>query len=222
MIFSFTLSHIIPLCRFLQVLAIDRDTGENGRVTYSIKSGKGKAKFRINADTGVIYAAKPFETDAEYDISVRAEDNGLPKKSQTVLVSVIVVDTPTSKENVNPPQIKTNDQRVEVTENDNPGFLVTLIQAYDEDNDQLWFDIIGMYLFCPYLFILLNHIRIWFLTLPLLPVQQPVPRPDTPKKHILWLINIDCGKRKTFLQYQLHRTQRTLSDRTRIRIRCRS
>lgn len=129
------------------MLAIDRDTGENGRVTYSIKSGKGKAKFRINADTGVIYAAKQFESDAEYDIIVRAEDNGLPKKSQTTLVSVIVVDTPTSKENANPPQIKTSDQHVEVTENDNPGFLVTLIQAYDDDNDQLWFDIIGMYLF---------------------------------------------------------------------------
>lgn len=128
-----------------QVLAIDRDIGENGRVTYSIKSGKGKAKFRIDADTGVIQAAKPFESDAEYDIIVRAEDNGLPKKSQTTLVSVIVVDTPTSKENANPPQIKTSDQRVEVTENDNPGFLVTLIQAYDEDNDQLWFNIIGTY-----------------------------------------------------------------------------
>lgn len=120
--------------------------GENGRVTYLIKSGKGKAKFRINADTGVIYAAKQFEPDAEYDIIVRAEDNGLPKKSQTTLVSVIVVDMPTSKENnAHPPQIKTNDQHVEVTENDNPGFLVTLIQAYDDDNDQLWFDIIGTY-----------------------------------------------------------------------------
>lgn len=126
------------------MLAIDNDIGENGRVTYSIKSGKGKAKFRINGDTGVIYAAKQFEPDTEYDIIVRAEDNGLPKKSQTTLVSVIVVNTPTSKENINKPQIKINDQHVEVTENDNPGFLVTLIQAYDDDNDQLWFDIIGM------------------------------------------------------------------------------
>lgn len=127
-------------------MAIDRDIGENGRVTYSIKSGKGKAKFRINPDTGVIYAAKQFEPDATYDIVVRAEDNGLPKKSQTALVNVIVAVTPTSKENNHAPQIKTNSQHVEVTENDNPGFLVTLIQAYDEDNDQLWFDIIGMYI----------------------------------------------------------------------------
>lgn len=122
------------------MLAIDRDSGENGRVTYSIKPGKGKAKFRIHPDTGVIYAAKTFEPDTEYDLIVRAEDNGLPKKTQTTLVSVFVVAT--SEENAHSPQIKTSDQHVEVTENDLPGFLVTLIQAYDDDNDQLWFDII--------------------------------------------------------------------------------
>lgn len=138
------------------MLAIDRDLGENGRVTYSIKSGKGKAKFRINADTGTIYAAKPFEADAEYEILVRAEDNGLPKKSGTTLVSIFVVDAPTSTENIHPPQIKISDQRVEVTENDNPGFLVTLIQAYDEDNDQLWFDIIGMFDFETFIYIQSN------------------------------------------------------------------
>lgn len=126
---------------FFQVLAIDRDIGENGRVTYSIKPGKGKAKFRIHPDTGVVYAAKTFEPDTEYDLHVRAEDNGLPKKSQTALVTVIVLST--LNENEHSPQIKTNDQHVDITENDVPGFLVTLIQAYDEDNDHLWFDIIG-------------------------------------------------------------------------------
>lgn len=126
---------------FFQVLAIDRDIGENGRVTYSIKPGKGKAKFRIHPDTGVVYAAKTFEPDTEYDLVVRAEDNGLPKKTQTTLVSVIVLSI--QNENVHAPQIRTNDQHVDVTENDAHGFLVTLIQAHDEDNDHLWFDIIG-------------------------------------------------------------------------------
>lgn len=50
---------------------------------------------------------------------------------------------PALKENKHPPQIKTNDQHVDITESDVPGFLVTLIQAHDEDNDHLWFDIIG-------------------------------------------------------------------------------
>ena len=128
---------------FLQVLAIDRDAGENGRVTYSIKSGKGKAKFRIHPDTGVIYAAKTFEADTEFDLMVRAEDNGVPKKAQMARVTVVVVDVPKTSEH--PPQIKISDHHVEVTENDNPGFLVTLVQAFDQDDDQLWYDIIGMY-----------------------------------------------------------------------------
>ncbi|XP_037031417.1 fat-like cadherin-related tumor suppressor homolog isoform X7 [Bradysia coprophila] len=124
-----------------QVLANDQDTGENGRVTYAIKSGKGKAKFRIHPDTGVIYAAKTFEPESEFDLTVRAEDNGVPKRAQMARVSIVVVSIP--KESEHPPRIKTSDQHVEVTENDSPGYLVTLVQAYDEDNDQLWFDIVG-------------------------------------------------------------------------------
>lgn len=82
---------------------------------------------------------------------VRAEDNGVPKRSSTARVNVVVVPVPkTSKHR---PQIKTNDQHVEVTESDNPGFLVTLVQAYDEDDDQLWFDIIGKFVFICLVFI---------------------------------------------------------------------
>ncbi|XP_037908128.1 fat-like cadherin-related tumor suppressor homolog isoform X10 [Hermetia illucens] len=123
-----------------RVLAIDNDAGENGRVTYAIKSGKGKAKFRIHPDTGVIYAAKVFEPDTEYDLAIRAEDNGQPKRSQTIRVNVVVVPIP--KESEHPPVIKMMDQKVDVTENDRPGYFVALIQATDDDNDQLWYDIV--------------------------------------------------------------------------------
>lgn len=132
---------------FQQVLAMDRDTGENGRITYSIKSGRGKAKFRIDSVTGVIYAAKTFVgvlPDGEpeqYDFQVRAEDNGNPKKSQSTRVNVWVRPVPEESEHA--PVVTTPNQHVEVTESDVPGYLVTLIQATDEDNDQLWYDIIG-------------------------------------------------------------------------------
>jgi protocadherin Fat 1/2/3 len=131
----------LPSVPHPQVLAIDRDQNENGRVTYSIKQGRGKAKFRIHPDTGVVYAAKVFERDAEYDLVVRAEDNGTPKRSQTARVSVVVVNVP--DESTFAPQIKIPNQHVEVTESDSPGFLVALIQATDEDDNQLWYDIIG-------------------------------------------------------------------------------
>lgn len=123
------------------MLAIDRDSGKNGNVTYSLKSGKGKAKFRIDPYTGIIYAAKTFEAEMEYDLMVRAEDNGEPKRMSTARVSIVVVPVPELSEN--PPQIKSPNQHVDVTESDSPGFLVTLIQANDDDNDQLWYDIVG-------------------------------------------------------------------------------
>uniref|UniRef100_T1GK38 Cadherin domain-containing protein n=1 Tax=Megaselia scalaris TaxID=36166 RepID=T1GK38_MEGSC len=105
-----------------------------------IKSGKGRAKFRIHPETGVIYAAKPFEADAEYDLAVRAEDHGEPKKSSNVRVNVVVVPVPEQSEHS--PVIKSEDQHVDVTESDRPGFFVALIQATDEDREQLWYDII--------------------------------------------------------------------------------
>lgn len=48
---------VSPLTSRVQVLAYDADIGENGRISYSMKAGKGKHKFRMDADTGTLYAA---------------------------------------------------------------------------------------------------------------------------------------------------------------------
>ncbi|XP_061389779.1 fat-like cadherin-related tumor suppressor homolog [Musca vetustissima] len=124
-----------------QILATDNDIGENGRISYAIKSGKGKNKFRIDADTGLIYAVKPLDVDNEYELIIKAEDHGVPKKSQTARLNVLVV--PILKQSNIPPSIKTINSLVEVTESDKAGFLVTLIQATDEDSEHLWYNISG-------------------------------------------------------------------------------
>lgn len=125
-----------------QVHAIDSDDGENGRISYSIKSGKGKNKFRIDSQRGHIYIAKPLESDNEFEIHIKAEDNGMPKKSQTARVNIVVV--PVNPNSQAAPLIvkKSSDNVVvDLTENDKPGFLVTQVLAVDEDNDQLWYNI---------------------------------------------------------------------------------
>ncbi|XP_017121894.1 fat-like cadherin-related tumor suppressor homolog isoform X1 [Drosophila elegans] len=124
-----------------QVHAIDSDSGENGRITYSIKSGKGKNKFRIDSQRGHIHIAKPLESDNEFEIHIKAEDNGIPKKSQTARVNIVVI--PVNPNSQNAPLIvkKSLDNVVDLTENDKPGFLVTQILAVDDENDQLWFNI---------------------------------------------------------------------------------
>ncbi|XP_075164704.1 FAT atypical cadherin kugelei [Haematobia irritans] len=121
-----------------QILATDNDIGENGRISYFIKSGKGKNKFRADTDTGLIYAVKSLEADSEYELIIKAEDNGVPKKSQTTRVNVVVL--PISKTSISP-SIKTAKSTIEVTESDKAGFLVTLIQATDDDSEHLWYNI---------------------------------------------------------------------------------
>lgn len=72
---------------------------------------------------------------------IKAEDFGSPRKSHTARLNIVVI--PILQKSSFPPKIKTADNIVEVTESDKPGFLVTLIQATDEDNDNLWYNISG-------------------------------------------------------------------------------
>ncbi|KNC25725.1 putative Fat-like cadherin-related tumor suppressor [Lucilia cuprina] len=134
-------SSIVTNVSITQIQATDNDIGDNGKISYSIKSGKGKNKFRINSETGLIYVIKPLDPDGEYELVIKAEDYGLPRKSQTARLNVVVI--PILEESSFPPKIKTENNVVEVTESDKPGFLVTLIQATDEDSDHLWYNISG-------------------------------------------------------------------------------
>nr|XP_034195560.1 fat-like cadherin-related tumor suppressor homolog isoform X8 [Osmia lignaria] len=126
--------------RIFRVLANDKDIGDNGKIQYSIKGGRGKGKFKIHPTTGMVYSQRGFEAGQEYEMMIRAADSGEPQRSHQTRVSVQVVEVP--KESENPPVFKTNNQRVEVTESDEVGFLVALMQATDKDGDSLWYDIL--------------------------------------------------------------------------------
>lgn len=130
---------ISGLDRVLRVSAFDKDSGRNGQVQYSIKSGKGRTKFKIHNTTGMIYAQKGFEPGQEYELNIRAFDSGDPSKSSTCRVSVTIIPKPA--ESAHAPVVKTPPS-AQITEEDTIGFHVALIQATDEDNDVLWYDII--------------------------------------------------------------------------------
>ncbi|XP_066149601.1 fat-like cadherin-related tumor suppressor homolog isoform X2 [Euwallacea fornicatus] len=123
----------------LRVLAFDRDTGRNAELRYQIKSGKGRSKFKIDGVTGKVYAQKGFEPGQEYELNIKATDGGSPPKSNTCKVSVKIVPVPETSQN--PPVVK-QPSPVKLTEGDQIGFLVALIQASDADNDSLWYDIV--------------------------------------------------------------------------------
>lgn len=75
-----------------------------------------------------------------YEITIRAEDSGTPKKVKTASVHIEVIEVP--DDSPNPPKIIPSDNSIDIAENEKPFQMVTHIQATDEDNDRLWYDII--------------------------------------------------------------------------------
>ena len=75
------------------MVATDLDSGENGRITYSIKSSTGPGLFSINSDGDVtLQGSLNYETTESYTVVIMAEDNGVPKLSSTVELEIFVID----------------------------------------------------------------------------------------------------------------------------------
>ena len=73
---------------------------------------------------------------------ILASDGGLPSRNSTCQVIIEIIEG--ISENVHEPICK--NIQMYISENEKAGFLVTVIQATDKDNDVLWYDIIGIYL----------------------------------------------------------------------------
>ncbi|EDO26666.1 predicted protein, partial [Nematostella vectensis] len=67
----------------LQVSARDRDSGENGRVTYSFVQDKDSDKFGLDENTGLVTTREEFDREAQgrYTLALKARDNGSPQKT---------------------------------------------------------------------------------------------------------------------------------------------
>ena len=89
-----------PQFQVVSVRAFDDDSGDNGRITYRIKSGDRKGQFQIDEQRGIVSVApaanpgdKPNthldrEMISSYVLEIEASDHGVPVKSSTVLVNV--------------------------------------------------------------------------------------------------------------------------------------
>ena len=54
-----------------QMVAFDKDSGDNGQVEYSImEAAKSAGRFRIHPSTGVVYAQKSLVAGQEFAFSV--------------------------------------------------------------------------------------------------------------------------------------------------------
>ncbi|XP_053325600.1 cadherin EGF LAG seven-pass G-type receptor 3 [Spea bombifrons] len=111
------------------ISATDEDVGENARITYSLEDII--PQFRINPDTGAItlQAQLDYEDQMTYTLAVVAKDNGIPQKSDTTYVEIIVNDV-----NDNAPQFMNTQYHGIVSEDVPPFTSVLQISATDRDS----------------------------------------------------------------------------------------
>lgn len=98
-------------------------------MTSSERGTSPKKKCKIMSNSNIL----------RFIYQIRATDGGIPSKSNSVRVNIVVLPVPDESAHV--PFIKQPNQQVDVTENDSVGFLVALIQAADDDGDHLWYHI---------------------------------------------------------------------------------
>ncbi|XP_061781512.1 protocadherin Fat 3a isoform X6 [Nerophis lumbriciformis] len=82
-----------PGSHIFKVMAVDRDKGINGEVSYYLKDDHGH--FEINQQTGSLRLKRAFESDVsnkEYMMVIYARDGGYPPLSSTVEFPIVVVN----------------------------------------------------------------------------------------------------------------------------------
>ncbi|XP_048088190.1 protocadherin beta-6-like isoform X3 [Alosa alosa] len=136
--------NISPGVSIFTVRAEDADCCQNSRVTYlleetQINGAPASSLVSINAETGVIYAARSFDYEQlrGFKISVRAQDGGSPPLNGNTTVQIIIQD-----QNDNAPQVlypvQTGGSVVAemVPRSADIGYLVTKVVAVDMDSGQ--------------------------------------------------------------------------------------
>ena len=112
----------------LNVSARDMDSGDNGRVSYSLLNSDGY--FEISPATGEIRTLKELdsETRVKHDLIVMARDHGKPAKSSLLTLTIAVTDV-----NDNAPKFQKPKYKKKVKEDVKVGSSILRVRAMDAD-----------------------------------------------------------------------------------------
>uniref|UniRef100_A0AAQ5Y510 Cadherin EGF LAG seven-pass G-type receptor 1 n=1 Tax=Amphiprion ocellaris TaxID=80972 RepID=A0AAQ5Y510_AMPOC len=127
----------------LQISASDRDSGSNGRVSYTFQGGDdGEGDFFIEPYSGIIRTARKLDREnvPVYNLKAFAVDRGVPPLKVAVPVHVVVQDI-----NDNAPVFEKDELFIDVQENSPVGSVVAQITATDPDegtNAQIMYQIV--------------------------------------------------------------------------------
>uniref|UniRef100_A0A671WKU3 Protocadherin-16 n=1 Tax=Sparus aurata TaxID=8175 RepID=A0A671WKU3_SPAAU len=114
----------------LYVMARDDDEGENGRVSYRIQAGNSASRFSLNPNTGSLSILKALDREEQevFNLTILAEDHGIPQLSTSQVLSVQVIDV-----NDEAPVFQRAEFEAQVMENRGPGTTVLTVTATDRD-----------------------------------------------------------------------------------------
>lgn len=145
------------------VVAIDKDSDDNGRVSYNIISGNDDKLFKIDFDNGFIELAKPLNgisgsstsshnqnggvsdlINNKYNLVISASDHGSPVPKETRINLQIIIQSTTN----NPPRFLEPVYHVNITENIPSGSFVVRVSAksYNNDHGKLIFSFLSSHL----------------------------------------------------------------------------
>lgn len=111
------------------ISATDEDTGENARITYMMEDSI--PQFRIAAETGAVTTQMEldYEDQVSYTLAITARDNGIPQKSDTTYLEILVSDV-----NDNAPQFLRHSYQGSIYEDVPPFTSVLQVSATDRDS----------------------------------------------------------------------------------------
>ncbi|XP_041837378.1 cadherin EGF LAG seven-pass G-type receptor 2 isoform X2 [Melanotaenia boesemani] len=127
----------------VQVSAIDRDSGLNGRVFYTFQGGEdGDGDFIIESTSGIVRTLRRLDRENVpiYSLQAFAVDKGVPALKTPVNIQVTILDV-----NDNPPVFEKDEFDIMVEENSPIGLVVAHISATDPDegsNAQIMYQIV--------------------------------------------------------------------------------
>lgn len=121
------------------VTATDRDSGDNGRVTYRVMSST-RDIFYIDPSNGTLFITQQAEFNSENPsilVVIESRDMGTPALSSIATVQVQVTDV-----NDNAPVFHQSEYRATVSEDGLPGSTILTLEATDGDasRDNCGFD----------------------------------------------------------------------------------
>ncbi|XP_024082045.1 fat-like cadherin-related tumor suppressor homolog [Cimex lectularius] len=115
----------------LQILATDVDSGDNGRIVYSIENGDIHHQFTVDPVNGYITVSKPLDREkiSNYKLSVKATDLGKPPLSTAVTVNIEILDI-----NDNPPLFSKLNYSAIIQEGKAGGWSIIKLSVTDSDS----------------------------------------------------------------------------------------